>query len=76
MEAYRTDDLEILTNTDSVQVVRHKKLGIWQMVFYREATFKHKQISVTVDRGCALLLKRQIGLSRSFILQILLKHNL
>lgn len=27
--AYRTDDLEILTNTDSVQVVRHKKLGIW-----------------------------------------------
>ena len=57
MEAYRTDDLEILTNTDSVQVVRHKKLGIWQMVFYREATFKHKQISVTVDRGCALLFK-------------------
>ncbi|WP_455584074.1 polysaccharide lyase 8 family protein [Bacteroides sp.] len=57
MDAYPVDNIEILANTDSVQVVRNKNLGVWQMVFYRGATFHHDQISVRVDKGCALLFK-------------------
>lgn len=57
MTAYPADAIEILANTDSMQVVRNKKLGVWQMVFYRDATFMHDQISVKVDKGCALLFK-------------------
>lgn len=57
MRAYPKDQIEILTNTESMQIVRHKKLRIWQMVFYREGTFKHKDIVVKVDKGCTLMLK-------------------
>lgn len=57
MAAYPTKNIEILANTDSVQVVRNKQLGIWQMVFYQKATFVHKEMSVSVDKGCALLFR-------------------
>lgn len=57
MAAYPADAIEILANTDSMQVVRNKKLGIWQMVFYQGATFTHNDISVRVDKGCTLLFK-------------------
>lgn len=57
MAAYPVDNIEILANSDSMQVVRNKKLDVWEMVFYRAATFSHDKITVKVDKGCALLFK-------------------
>lgn len=57
MAAYPASNIEILANSDSMQVVRNKKLDVWEMVFYRAATFSHGKITVKVDKGCALLFK-------------------
>lgn len=57
MNNYRKSPVEILANTDSMQIVRHTKLGIWQMVFYKEGTFRSGELSVSVDKACALMIK-------------------
>lgn len=57
MAAYPASNIEILANSDSMQVVRNKKLDVWEMVFYRAAAFSHGKITVKVDKGCALLFK-------------------
>lgn len=58
MEAYqKAETIEILANTKDMQVVRNKQLGIWQMVFYQAGEFKNKDITVRVDKGCALMIK-------------------
>lgn len=58
METYRkAGAIEILANTKDMQVVRNKQLGIWQMVFYQAGEFKNKDITVRVDKGCALMIK-------------------
>lgn len=57
MVAYPMDNIEILANTDSMQVVRNKKLGVWEFIFYQGATFTHGELSVKVNKGCALLFK-------------------
>ncbi len=58
LNAYRQEAaVEILKNTPDLQAVHHKKLGIWQMVFYRPGTFKHQGLTVRVDKPCALMLK-------------------
>lgn len=57
MNHYRKSPVEILANTDSMQIVRHTKLGIWQMVFYKEGTFRSGELSVSVDKACALMIK-------------------
>lgn len=57
MAAYPMDNIEILANTDSMQVVRNKKLGVWEFIFYQGATFTHGELSVKVNKGCALLFK-------------------
>lgn len=57
MAAYPMDNIEILANTDSMQVVRNKKLGVWEFIFYQGATFTHGELSIKVNKGCALLFK-------------------
>lgn len=57
MKAYRKNPIEILANTDSMQIVKHQKLRIWQMVFYQAGTFSHKEMTVKVDKACTLMLK-------------------
>lgn len=58
MEAYcKKNPVEIVVNTDAMQIVRHKKLDIWQMVFYQAGTFRHREMTVTVDKACALMFK-------------------
>lgn len=56
-EYLEKSEIEILANTDSMQVVRHKGGDIWEMVFYRGATFVHDDLTIKVDKGCALLFK-------------------
>ncbi|MCW3465839.1 polysaccharide lyase family 8 super-sandwich domain-containing protein [Chitinophaga nivalis] len=57
MEAYDTTNIRILANTDSVQVVRHQGLGIWQLVFFRAATYTGAGVTIRANAGCALILK-------------------
>lgn len=58
MEAYRkAASVEILSNTANVQAVHHKKLGIWQLVFYQPGEFTDGRLSVCVDKPCTLILK-------------------
>lgn len=59
-------NIEILTNTDSMQIVKHKKLNIWQMIFYQAGEFKNKELTVKVDQGCALMIKRSKKQELSF----------
>ena len=49
--------IEIAENNDTVQVVHHKGLGIYEMIFYSAAEFKDDSIHVVVDAPCALLFK-------------------
>lgn len=57
MNRYGKGPIEVLANTDKMQVVRHTDLGIWQMVFYKNGTFKNKDILVSVDKPCVLMIK-------------------
>ena len=55
--AYNTENIEILENNASMQVVHHKTLDIWQMVFFEAGTFTSQELSVSVDKACVLMLK-------------------
>lgn len=58
IEKYKNQgDIEIAVNTADLQVVRNKKLGIWEMVFYKAGVFNHRDIRVTVDKACTLMIK-------------------
>lgn len=58
VEKYRKHSpVSILSNTPRMQVVRNKELKLWGMVFYAAGTFKHKELQVTVDHPCTLLVK-------------------
>lgn len=56
-QTYPINNIEILANTDSVQVVKHKELGIYGIVFFKKASFDDGTISIRADKGCALILK-------------------
>lgn len=62
MNAYSANNIEILANTDSLQVVRHTGLNLLSLIFYRAATFTNGDISISADRGCAMIIKN-IGTS-------------
>lgn len=50
------DDVLILSNTDSVQAVAHRKLNICGIVFYKAGTFSDGKYSITTDKPCIILL--------------------
>lgn len=50
-------DIEICSNTDSLQVVRHKSLGIWEMIFYKGCTFRHSDLELSASYPCAVIYK-------------------
>lgn len=52
--------IEVAANTDSVQVVHHRGLGLYAMVFFKAARFRSDSLSVRVSAPCALLFK-QVG---------------
>ena len=58
IEKYQEEgNIEIAANTADMQVVRNKSLGIWGMVFYSAGEFKHRDICMTVDKACVLMIK-------------------
>lgn len=55
--AYQTSNIEILANTDSVQVVYHKELKQYGLAFFRACRFVGDQLAVEANTGCVLLIK-------------------
>lgn len=50
-------DIEILANSDSVQAVRHKSLGICEAIFYKSCSFKSPYVEITVSCPCVIIYK-------------------
>ncbi|WP_215223096.1 CBM96 family carbohydrate-binding protein [Echinicola shivajiensis] len=57
MASYDASNIVVLANTDSIQVVKHSALDIWQLVFYQEGTFEAEGVKVKVDKPVVLQLK-------------------
>ena len=58
MKAYQKKNaIEILSNNPKIQAVRNTKLNVWMVTFFKAGTFKHKELSVTVDKPCVLMVK-------------------
>ncbi|MDR1022796.1 MAG: glycoside hydrolase family 88 protein [Prevotellaceae bacterium] len=63
MRSYSASDVEILANTDSVQAVRHKTLGVVQAIFYRAASLAGGSFTLRTDKACAVMLKDIVSAS-------------
>lgn len=55
-QAYKQSNIEILANTDSVQVVYHKALNQYGLAFFRACAFKSSKLTVDASNGCVVLL--------------------
>lgn len=51
--------IEILANTDSVQIVRHTKLNLTEGIFYRGCKYSGKDLAIQATNPCALILKER-----------------
>jgi len=56
-QAYDLSAIEILENSTAIQAVFHKPLDIFEIIFYQAGTLTHGDLSITVDKPCALMLK-------------------
>ena len=62
LRAYSANkQIEILSNTDSVQIVRHKGLKLIECIFYKACTFQGNGVTIDAQQPCALLIKDNGG---------------
>lgn len=58
MKAYQKKNaIEILSNNPKIQAVRNTKLNVWMVTFFEAGTFTHKELNVSVDKPCILMIK-------------------
>ncbi|MDR1737760.1 MAG: polysaccharide lyase 8 family protein [Candidatus Symbiothrix sp.] len=57
-QAYDASSVEILSNNDTLQVVHHKDLNIWSMVFHRAAVFECSEFALRTMLPCVLMMKQ------------------
>ncbi|MCF0072980.1 DNRLRE domain-containing protein [Dyadobacter sp. CY261] len=57
MQAYNASNISILSNTATIQAVRHNALGVWQVVFYQPGEFTAGQVTVKANKACTIILK-------------------
>ncbi|KAF2330623.1 polysaccharide lyase 8 family protein [Flavobacterium daemonense] len=57
MKKYDASKIQIMTNSSSVQAVKHTGLNVRQVVFYEPTTFTNGGVSVRVDKPCVVMLK-------------------
>ncbi len=48
----------ILRNTENLQAVYQQDLGIWQAVFYKKGVYTDRNISISVDKPCIVMLRK------------------
>ncbi|MFT4223092.1 polysaccharide lyase 8 family protein [Dysgonomonas sp.] len=58
MNKYDVTNIKILSNNESVQVVKNMKLDMWQMVFFKPGSFSYEGTTITVDAPCAIILNK------------------
>lgn len=56
-QAYNVNEIEILSNSDSVQAVYNKKSKVYGFVFLKACAFKADQLVIEVDAPCAVIVK-------------------
>ncbi len=56
----KQNDIEILANTDSVQIVYHKKKRLYECIFYKACKYEG-QAYITSNQPCALLIQKLGG---------------
>lgn len=60
MQAYCDNELmniEIIANDNSAQAIKHKSLGIWQIIFRKAGLFEHEDLKIKADQPCAVMIK-------------------
>ncbi|NQY11764.1 MAG: T9SS type A sorting domain-containing protein [Flavobacteriales bacterium] len=62
---YSLNNFDIVINSDSIQVVYHKTLNMYQAIFYQAGSFTHNGVSITVDKACLVMLENDSLLSLS-----------
>lgn len=56
-QAYQSSNIEILANTDSMQVVYHKGLKIYSFAFFKPALFRNSNLTVEAGNPCVMMVK-------------------
>ncbi len=56
---YNRQPVRIVKNTEDVQSVYHKGLGIWQIVFFKPGTLKCDGVRLSVDKECIVMVKNK-----------------
>ncbi|NQY08164.1 MAG: T9SS type A sorting domain-containing protein [Flavobacteriales bacterium] len=64
-QSVNVDSIDIVINDDSLQVVYHRELNIYQAIFYHAGNFNHNGVSIWVDKPCVLMLENDSLLSIS-----------
>lgn len=57
VRSYDSGNIEILINSDSLQLVHNKSQNLWGFVFYKAASYTNVGFSIKASGSCALLLK-------------------
>ena len=56
-QAYDASNIEIIENSVSVQAVKNKNLKVLQVIFHQAGTLSVDNVSITVNKPCALMIK-------------------
>lgn len=57
MKNHKIDNIEILANNNKMQVVEHRGLGMWMLVFFEAGKFTHSRLEVEVSKPAVIMLK-------------------
>lgn len=55
-QSYDTTNIHIAINSDSLQLVYHAGLDLYQMVFYSGSTANYNNVSFSADKPCVMML--------------------
>ncbi|SHG14018.1 chondroitinase-AC [Pedobacter caeni] len=75
MEQYDVARVQVIANTETLQGVYHKQLGIAQAVFYQAGSFNFPGFSVKTDKACILMVRNVEGKQRVYVADPLQKEK-
>ena len=59
LDAYcKKQHVNILSNTADIQAVEQTDLGVWQAVFHKPATLTARNLTLSVDKPCIVMVRR------------------
>ena len=61
LDSYARRHVSILSNTPDIQAVAQTDLGVWQLVFHKATTYTDRDITVSVDKPCIVMIRRHKG---------------